>query len=74
MSPAVLAERLMLGIYAYGTNCGIRQVISGAHDHREEDLRYVRRRYLVPEVARTIAVEIANATFDARDAGLWGQG
>ena len=25
----VLAERLMLAIYAYGTNCGIRSVISG---------------------------------------------
>ncbi|GAA3305824.1 hypothetical protein GCM10020219_001090 [Nonomuraea dietziae] len=74
MSPEVLAEQLMLVIYAYGTNCGIRQVISGAHDHSEEDLRYVRRRYLTPEVARTIAVEIANATFAARDAGMWGQG
>ncbi|MFB9682048.1 Tn3 family transposase [Streptosporangium vulgare] len=74
MSPEVLAERLMLVIYAYGTNCGIRQVISGAHAHTEEDLRYVRRRYLTPEVARTIAVEIADATFAARDAGLWGQG
>ncbi|MGP3965770.1 Tn3 family transposase [Nonomuraea sp. 3N208] len=74
MSPEVLAERLMLVIYAYGTNCGIRQVVSGAHDHSEEDLRYVRRRYLIPEVARTIAIEIANATFAARDAGLWGQG
>jgi alkylated DNA nucleotide flippase Atl1 len=57
----VLAERLMLVIYAYGTNCGIRSVTSGAHQHSEEELRYVRRRYLTAEVARTIAVEIANA-------------
>ncbi|HUY49632.1 MAG TPA: Tn3 family transposase [Streptosporangiaceae bacterium] len=27
----VLAERLMLAVYAYGTNCGIRSVASAAH-------------------------------------------
>jgi hypothetical protein len=35
-------QDVMLVIYAYGTNCGIRQMISGAHAHSEEDLRYVR--------------------------------
>jgi TnpA family transposase len=74
LSAEVLAERLMLIIYAYGTNCGIRQVTSGAHTHTEEELRYVRRRYLTPETARAITVEIANATFAARDTTLWGQG
>lgn len=34
MSPEVLAERLILVIYAYGTNCGIRQMISGARPQR----------------------------------------
>lgn len=36
-------------------------------------MRYVRRRYLTPAVAQAIAVGIANATFAARDQGLWGQ-
>jgi hypothetical protein len=70
----VLAERLMLAIYAYGTNCGIRSVISAAHGHSEEDVRYVRRRYLTPDAARTVAIAIADATFAARDHGLWGEG
>jgi hypothetical protein len=43
------AERLMPVIYAYGTNCGTHSMISDVHDHSEEDLRYVRRRYLTPE-------------------------
>ncbi|MEU6782239.1 Tn3 family transposase [Nonomuraea angiospora] len=64
----------MLLINAYGTNCGIRSVTSGAHPHTEEELRYVRRRCLSAEVARMVAVEIANATFAVRDAGLWGAG
>jgi hypothetical protein len=70
----VLAERLMLTIYAYGTNTGVRSVISAAHGHTEEDVRYARRRYLTPEAARTVAVAIADATFAARDRGLWGEG
>lgn len=68
----VLAERLMLAIYGYGTNTGLRAVAGGTHGHTEEEIRYVRRRYLTPEAARQIAVEIANATFAARDSGLWG--
>lgn len=78
LAAEVLAERLMLAIYAYGTNTGIRAVASGGrvggHGHGEEEIRYVRRRYLTPETARRIAVEIANATFAARDTGLWGAG
>ena len=74
LAPEVLAERLMLAIYAYGTNTGIRSVAGGDHGHTEEEIRYVRRRYLTIEAARQIAVEIANATFAARDTGLWGAG
>ncbi len=69
-----LAERLMLAIYAYGTNCGIRSVASAEHGYGEDEVRYVRRRYLTPEVARTVAIAIADATFAARDRGLWGEG
>nr|WP_043175317.1 Tn3 family transposase [Streptomyces sp. NRRL B-24484] len=70
----VLAERLMLAIHAYGTNTGIKSVAGGEHGHTEEEIRYTRRRYLTLVSARQIAVEIANATFAARDAGLWGAG
>jgi TnpA family transposase len=73
LAAEVLAERLMLVIYAYGTNTGIRAVASTT-GHSEEDLRYVRRRYLTPHTAREVAVAIANATFAARDPALWGEG
>jgi TnpA family transposase len=69
-----LAGRLLLAIYGYGTNTGIRAVAAGAHGHGEYEIRYVRRRYLTPEAARTIAVEIANATFTARAGTVWGAG
>ncbi|WP_035738812.1 Tn3 family transposase, partial [Glycomyces arizonensis] len=70
----VLAERLMLVIYAYGTNTGIHTIAGSAHGHTEDELRYVRRRYLTPDIAQALAIEIANATFTAREPGLWGTG
>ncbi len=69
----VLAERLLLAIYAYGTNTGIKAVAGGAHRHSEDDIRYARRRYLSTEAARWIAIEIANATFAARRTTIWGE-
>ncbi len=75
LAPEVLAERLLLAIYAYGTNTGIRAIAGNAvHGHGEDDIRYVRRRYLTAEVARAIAIEIANATFAARAHTIWGAG
>ena len=70
----ILAERLLLGVYAYGTNTGIRAISGGEHGHSEDDLRYVRRRYLSVDVARAMATQIANATFAARRHQVWGAG
>jgi TnpA family transposase len=69
----VLAERLLLAIYGYGTNTGIRAVAAGEHGHGEDEIRYARRRYLTVEAVRQIAIEIANATFTARQQILWGE-
>lgn len=69
----ILAERLLLAIYAYGTNTGIKSVAGGTDRHTEDDIRYARRRYLNTEAARRIAIEIANATFAARKPSIWGE-
>ena len=71
----VLAERLMLAIYAYGTNTGIRAVAAGGgHGHVEDEIRYLRRRYLTRDTAQAVAIGIANATFAARQQTIWGEG
>lgn len=71
---AVLAERLILCIFGYGTNIGLRAIAAGEHGHTEDDLRYVRRRYLSVEGARGFAAAIANATFAARGELIWAAG
>ncbi|MCW2915771.1 MAG: transposase, partial [Actinomycetia bacterium] len=56
------------------THCSAFSVAAGDHGHTEEDLRYVRRRYLSVEAARLVAAQIANATFAARQSWLWSEG
>jgi hypothetical protein len=72
MPEDVLAERLLLAIYAYGTNTGIKSV-SGGTGHTEDEIRYARRRYLNADAARKSAMEIADATFSARRSAIWGE-
>lgn len=69
-----LAERLILCIFGYGTNLGLRAVAAGEHGHTEDELRYVRSRYLTVDGARSLAAAIADATFAARRELVWGAG
>jgi TnpA family transposase len=70
---SVLWERLLLVAYAYGTNTGISAVAAGNHGHTEADLRYTARRYFTIDGARLAAIQLADATFAARDPVIWGQ-
>jgi len=74
LGPLVLLERLLLVLYAYGTGAGVRAVAAGEHGHTEHDLYYVRRWHLTAELAEALAVQIANATFAARQRSVWGEG
>ncbi len=49
---AVLQQRLLLAIYAYGTNTGLRRVAQGEHGRSEDDLRYARSRYMNLDAGR----------------------
>jgi len=70
----VLSERLLLCLYAYGTNSGLHTVAAGDHGHSEAELRYVARRYLTPAGLKATTAAIANATFTARQQAIWGEG
>ncbi|MEO8969345.1 MAG: Tn3 family transposase, partial [Solirubrobacteraceae bacterium] len=73
LARAVLWERLLLLAYAYGTNTGISAVAAGDHGHSEADLRYTARRHFTIDGARAVAIQLANATFAARDPAIWGE-
>lgn len=73
--PDVLRKRLLLVLFALGTNVGIRQIVaSGEHGESEAALRRVRRTFVTRDNLRAAVARVVNATFAVRDEGLWGEG
>ena len=66
----VLRRRLLLAVFALGTNMGIKGVVStGEHGETETALRYVRRHYITRDNLRRAITRVVNASFDATLAG-----
>jgi TnpA family transposase len=71
----LLRRRLLLTLFALGTNMGIKAVVStGEHGETETALRYVRRHYVTRDNLHRAITRVVNATFDARDPRWWGTG
>jgi TnpA family transposase len=68
-----LQRRLLLCLYALGTNAGLKRVAAGDQGENYRDLLYVRRRYLSREGLREAIVQVVNAIFQARNPDLWGE-
>jgi len=70
-----LRKRLLLVLFALGTNVGIRQICaSGEHGESEAVLRRVRRTFVTRDNLRAAVARVVNATFSVRDEALWGEG
>ncbi|MFD6038450.1 Tn3 family transposase [Streptomyces griseoincarnatus] len=71
----VLQRRLLLALFALGTNMGIRAIVAtGEHGETEAALRHVRRHFITVDSLRAAVTRLVNGTFAARDAAWWGQG
>ena len=72
---ATLRRRLLLCLFALGTNIGIRQLVAtGEHGETEAALRHVRRHFVTRDNLRRAIARLVNATFEARDERWWGAG
>ncbi|CDR17529.1 Tn3 family transposase [Streptomyces iranensis] len=72
---AVLRRRLLLVLFALGTNMGIKRVaVTGKHGESEAVLRRVRHLFVNRTNPLAALVRLVNATFAARDAAWWGEG
>jgi TnpA family transposase len=70
----VLRRRLLLALFALGTNMGIRQMAAtGEHEEDEGALRRVRASHITRENLRRAITRVVNATFAERDPRWWGQ-
>ena len=72
--PQVLQRRLLLVLFALGTNMGIRQLAAGEHGETEAALRHVRRVFVNRDNLRRAIIRLVNATLEVRDQTLWGHG
>ncbi|MFI0770838.1 Tn3 family transposase [Streptomyces sp. NPDC021218] len=71
----VLQRRLLLALFALGTNMGIRVIVAtGEHGETEAALRHVRRHFITVDNLRAAVRKLVNATFAARDTAWWGAG
>jgi Tn3 transposase DDE domain/Domain of unknown function (DUF4158) len=70
-----LRRRLLLDLFALGTNMGIRAIVAtGEHGESEAALRHVRRHFITRDNLRRAITKLVNATFAARDPHWWGIG
>ncbi|MFE5940811.1 Tn3 family transposase [Streptomyces sp. NPDC056470] len=71
----VLRRRLLLVLFALGTNMGIKRVaVTGKHGESEAVLRRIRHLFVNRTNLRGALVKLVNATFAVRDADWWGEG
>jgi TnpA family transposase len=68
-----LRKRLLLSLYAMGTNTGIKRVSAGDHGESYQELLYTRRRYIHKEQLRAAIADVANAIFRVRHPQIWGE-
>jgi len=74
-SRTVLRRRLLLVLFALGTNMGIRHIVDGTDAGESEAmLRRVRRLYVNRDDLRRAIAKLVNATFATRQSALWGHG
>lgn len=71
---ATLRRRLLLCLFALGTNMGIRQMAAtGEHGEDEGALRRVRASHITRENLRAAIARVVNETLAAREVEWWGE-
>jgi TnpA family transposase len=70
-----LRRRLLLVLFALGTNMGIKAIVAtGEHGETEAALRHVRRHFVTRDNLRRAIAKLVNTTFESRDPNWWGSG
>lgn len=73
IDPADLRRRLLLSLYALGTNAGLRRVLAGDTGATYKELLYTKRRFITKGSLRNAIAAVVNGVFAARSTELWGE-
>lgn len=60
-------RRLLMALYAAGTNAGIKRMAAGVSDVSYDELLHIHRRYVEPKALRAAAASVADATLAVRN-------
>jgi TnpA family transposase len=74
LDSVTLQKRLLLCLYGLGTNTGLKQVSMGDHGESYDSLRYVYERYINRASLSNAIRQVVNATLEARQTHIWGEG
>ncbi|MEL7144110.1 MAG: Tn3 family transposase [Cyanobacteria bacterium J06573_11] len=72
LSADELRKRLLLCLYAAGTNLGIKRIAHGEHGVNAPDLRYIQRKFVSKAALSQAIGDVANAIFRVRLPHIWG--
>ena len=64
-------RRLLLALYAVGTNAGLKRVAAGVGDVTIDELAHVHRRYIDATALRAACARVTNATLAIRNPEIW---
>lgn len=68
-----LQKRLLLCLYAIGSNTGLKRISAANADANDADLRYIKRRYIQVQSVRAAIVDVVNKIIEIRDPEIWGE-
>lgn len=72
LDPDQLTKRLLLCMFAYGTNTGLKRISASNPEITYEELRHIRRRYLTKTNLRAGIAEVINAILREREEKYFG--
>lgn len=73
LSGELLQKRLLLCLYALGSNTGLKRVSAANEDASHSDLKYVKRRFINEDNVKAAIVDIVNEIMAIRDPLIWGE-
>jgi TnpA family transposase len=73
LDPETLQKRILLCLFAMGTNAGLKRLAGADPGTTYSDLRYIRSRYITREQVRAAIAQVVNEIFHARNTQIWGE-
>jgi len=72
LKPRELSKRLLLAIYGFGTNAGIKTMCAGNQSINYKNLQHIKQYFLTESNLRDAIGRVANSLFKIRSPEIWG--